>query len=468
LGNRLASGVLGLLLASSSAVAQRTGSEFRINTFTTQEQDAPRVAFDSAGRFVVVWQSDTEDGGGYGVYAQRYDASGAPVGPEFRVNTYTSSSQSNASVAVNRATGDFVVVWSGQGQANGLSGVGIFAQRYAAAGPRLGDEFRVNTYTTGGQDRPNVVNGSDGGFLVVWAQNPQSIPDRGIFGQRYDAAGAPAGGEFRLNGYTSHVLDSPIAVVDGNGNVVVVWEDGTNARSYGRRFDASGQPLGPAFLVNLSTDIFEQLPSVAPGASGGFIVVWATNISDTFDPNGGIFGQRFDANEVPLGPVFHVNSFTTNIQSTARVASDSAGNFVVCWTGTDIAGSSSVNVQGQLFRSTGEPIGSEFRANTTTMFAQEVGSVAVTAAGDFVVTWGGDAPGGFDVFGQRYAPIAPHGDADGNGVLDVSDVFYLINALFAGGPPPVGTADANGDGLVDVNDIFYLINYLFAGGPKPK
>jgi hypothetical protein len=28
--------------------------------------------------------------------------------------------------------------------------------------------------------------------------------------------------------------------------------------------------------------------------------------------------------------------------------------------------------------------------------------------------------------------------------------------------------DVNGDGVVDVSDVFYLINYLFAGGPAPK
>ena len=29
------------------------------------------------------------------------------------------------------------------------------------------------------------------------------------------------------------------------------------------------------------------------------------------------------------------------------------------------------------------------------------------------------------------------------------------------------SGDANGDGVVDPADIFYLINYLFLGGPKP-
>jgi len=59
------------------------------------------------------------------------------------------------------------------------------------------------------------------------------------------------------------------------------------------------------------------------------------------------------------------------------------------------------------------------------------------------------------------------GDGNGDGVLDVSDVFYLINFLLAGGPPPAGDSDANGDGSVTVTDLFFLINYLFGGGPAP-
>ncbi len=61
----------------------------------------------------------------------------------------------------------------------------------------------------------------------------------------------------------------------------------------------------------------------------------------------------------------------------------------------------------------------------------------------------------------------PGGDADGNGVVNVADVFYLINFLFAGGPVPIGESDADADAAVSVTDVFYLINHLFAGGPAP-
>lgn len=61
----------------------------------------------------------------------------------------------------------------------------------------------------------------------------------------------------------------------------------------------------------------------------------------------------------------------------------------------------------------------------------------------------------------------PKGDANGDGAVGVTDVFYLINNLFSSGPPPVGSGDANGNGSVGVTDVFYMINFLFSGGPPP-
>jgi hypothetical protein len=62
------------------------------------------------------------------------------------------------------------------------------------------------------------------------------------------------------------------------------------------------------------------------------------------------------------------------------------------------------------------------------------------------------------------------GDADSNGAINVSDVIYLINYLFSGGPEPEPwiAGDSNNDGKVSVADVVYLINYLFAGGPPPN
>ncbi len=61
------------------------------------------------------------------------------------------------------------------------------------------------------------------------------------------------------------------------------------------------------------------------------------------------------------------------------------------------------------------------------------------------------------------------GDADDDSAVTVSDVVYLINYLFKGGPPPspLEKADTNCDTQIGVADVVYLINYLFRGGPPP-
>jgi len=72
-----------------------------------------------------------------------------------------------------------------------------------------------------------------------------------------------------------------------------------------------------------------------------------------------------------------------------------------------------------------------------------------------------------------YTYQAQQFDPNGDGTVDSSDIFFLVNYLFLGGPAPHGPAgllsgDANGDGHVDASDIFYLVNYLFLNGPRPN
>src|SRR5205823_6260553 len=89
------------------------------------------------------------------------------------------------------AAGDFVVVWQSVGQ-TGSSTVGIFAQRYSAAGAPLGGELPVNTvsYST----RPVVAMDSVGDFVVVWENTNDNI-----FARRYNALGIPLGAAFQVN-----------------------------------------------------------------------------------------------------------------------------------------------------------------------------------------------------------------------------------------------------------------------------
>jgi hypothetical protein len=174
--------VVAFIPRAAAAQGDPLGPEFRVNTFTTNHQRLPSIAFDSSGNFVVVWTSSAQDGSVGGVFGQRYASSGAPLGPEFRVNTYTTSYQGFPSVASD-SSGNFVVAWTSLAQDG--SSYGIFGQRYASSGAPLGPEFGVNTYTTDVQSRASVASDSSGNFVVVWESSNQDDSNWGVFGQRY-------------------------------------------------------------------------------------------------------------------------------------------------------------------------------------------------------------------------------------------------------------------------------------------
>jgi len=285
---------------------------------------------DAAGNFVVAWQSQDQDGSGWGVYAQRYNTAGVAQGVEFQVNTETNSDQSCPAVAMD-SDGDFVVAWTSQGQDG--SGPGIYAQRYNAAGAAQGTEFQVNTYTNSAQVYSSVAMDSDGDFVVTWSSYGQA-PDGGygIYAQRYSAAGVAQGGEFHVNTFTgSHQFASSVAM-DADGDFVVAWhsygQDGGQNGIYAQRYNAAGVAQGGEFRVNSATAYNQRSPSVAMDA-GGFVVTWESNLQD--GGGWGIYAQRYGAAGVAQGGEFLVNSATASDQSNPAVAMDAEGDFVVAW-----------------------------------------------------------------------------------------------------------------------------------------
>ena len=70
-------------------------------------------------------------------------------------------------------------------------------------------------------------------------------------------------------------------------------------------------------------------------------------------------------------------------------------------------------------------------------------------------------------------------DMDGGDVIDISDLVFLVDYMFTGGPPPTCAEEANIDGSccasgsseslsdIDISDLVYLVDYMFNGGPAP-
>ncbi|MFO1430152.1 MAG: hypothetical protein U1F76_08440 [Candidatus Competibacteraceae bacterium] len=118
----------GIYAQRYSAAAVSQGTEFKVNTTISSDQINPAMAIDTDGDFIVTWTSNGQDGSGEGIYAQRYTPVGTAKGTEFRVNTYALGDQGYPAMAMDSA-GDFVVTWESNGQDD--SGYGIYAQRYA-------------------------------------------------------------------------------------------------------------------------------------------------------------------------------------------------------------------------------------------------------------------------------------------------------------------------------------------------
>jgi hypothetical protein len=274
-----------------SAAGFPIGGEFQVNTYTRVPQQYPSVASAPDGRFVVTWY------GGPDVYAQRFDASGAPQGPELRVNSPPMVWPGPPTVAMDR-NGNFVVAWVGPSRSQGDD---IFVRRFNASGAPQGPEFLVNSYTTGLQNHPAVAADADGNFVVVWTDHNEYEDGYGlradIFARRYDAAGFPLAGQFQVNGHTPYRQGHPEVAAAADGRFSVAWrsrQDGHRYGIVGQLYDAAGVAQGGEFQANTYTFGDQEVPALASNPDGDLVVVWQSQYQDGYGGGPwGIYAQRF-------------------------------------------------------------------------------------------------------------------------------------------------------------------------------
>jgi hypothetical protein len=380
-----------------------TASEFRVNNYTTNDQVYPSITALADGSFVVSWSSISQDGSSYGIYAQRYNAAGQTVGSEFRVNTFTTDSQNNSKITA-LADGGFVVSWTSNGQ-DGSSN-GIYAQRYDMNSQTAGSEFRVNAYTTSAQYSPSIMALADGGFVVSWSSNGQDGSSGGIYAQGYDAVGQASWSEFRINTYTTSDQFAPSITALADGGFVVSWssngQDGSSGGIYAQRYDMNGQTMGSAeFQVNTYTTNIQGSPTITALAAGGFVVSWESYGQD--GSGYGIYAQRYDAAGVTAGSEFRVNTYTTGAQSTPTITALVDGGFVVSWESYGQDGSG-YGIYAQRYDAAGVTAGSEFRVNSCMTNDQQYSVITALVDGGFVVSWTSyiQDGNGYGIYAQRY------------------------------------------------------------------
>ncbi len=230
-----------------------------INSFYISRSDSleidPEVAF-GGGNHMVVW-SDRRAGYNY-IYAARVtpsgtllDPGGIQIGPASRIDQYCP----NIIFTGSR----FIVVW----RYSDLPSTFALTGRFVETNGQPADTFRICTLAIDAMFNNTVYDGTN--FIVTWLET--SSPLR-IKGQLVSGNGVPIGSPFTVastamgKGSFGHCFDGT--------NYFITWPD-TQVR--GRKYNRSGQPLGPSFKVSNSAN-FQNSPYVIPGAGGRYLNVW--------------------------------------------------------------------------------------------------------------------------------------------------------------------------------------------------
>ena len=243
-GGRVGDGPIGIGGRIISATGEAASPEFAVSSAELGGQELPSIAALSDGGFFVAWQTcagaiyDTmvgPDGDGCAIVAQRFDGELDPVGGESVVNTYAEGDQVRPSVISLEGCGA-LVTWASWGQDG--DGWGIFGQRFDANGMLDGGEFQVNTYFPGDQEVPTTLGLPTGSSVVFW-EGLFVDSNNSFTAQLYSAQGVPQGTNFALgNDVGISQRDGAFAAFPNGDVLIAFWSgasDGDGAGVFVRR-----------------------------------------------------------------------------------------------------------------------------------------------------------------------------------------------------------------------------------------
>ena len=166
----------------ATAIAAPLTGNVAVNQNTLERQEAPRVALQPGGGFLVTWEE--RDLGNGVVFARRFGADGArsaAAGP-----VVASASPRQEAPDIDTAPdGSAVVTWT----EGGTGDRDVWAQRLTAAGSPTGPAIAVID-GSGTQEFSRVAVSPDGTFTIVWADPAAaSGGEEDIYMSRYEADG---------------------------------------------------------------------------------------------------------------------------------------------------------------------------------------------------------------------------------------------------------------------------------------
>jgi Ca2+-binding RTX toxin-like protein len=321
-----------------NAAGQPVGGNVQLNTATTYTYYNPRVEVLNDGSWVVAWGVYNSAAGVIELYGRKIGADGVPAGAEFQINTLAAGEQYEVEMTA-LDDGGFLAVW--YSESSDGDGYGIRAQRFDGNGQLVGAEYTVNTVTGGDQLFPKATTLDNGNVLISWQSYVYDTMGARIgsqsFGQIIQPDGTKSGAQFEL--LTTEVYNGAwsIDALNDGGFVVTGWSQVNGEKKVVVQVhDATGQAVTSPDYIELSgTPIYE--PSVTAASDGGFIVSYTVDVAGTGTTWGHeyTFIQRYDADGLKVGSPVQVNTHVGSrvYQDDADLITLEDGRIVVTWEG---------------------------------------------------------------------------------------------------------------------------------------
>jgi hypothetical protein len=419
---------------------------------STADQRYPAVAWDGKN-YLVIWNGILDSAGeNYNIQGLRVSSQGEPV--DFQPFA-VSHSNKDSRPAVAFGGGRYLAVWLYE---NSYDIFGDLIDTNGTVGEAIG------IAVAGGiQTNPQVA--SDGtNFLVVWEDYGTHWPNIDIAGARVSSEGTlldPLGLSIAA---TEDPEELPSVSFDGT-NYVVVWKKSKSESGelHLSRVTPDGEVLDPdgIFIADIAP---YSSTSISFGPTGQSLMLYSKYQSHPYN-SPRIFGAFFWGEPEPNQPP---NPFSLLFPEDKDT--------VIRAVSLDWEDASDPNLSDQVTYTLYVSSSNQFIPESTLVIDNLTLSQShVSLQKDSMVYWwkvrAQDRWGKTRWSNEIWSfDLENYGDVSGDGQINVSDVVFLINYLFIGGPAPqpLSAGDVNGDCVVNTTDVVYLINYLFIGGPAPK
>ncbi len=340
---------------------------------------------DGQGGQILAW-IDSREAASKTIYAQRILADGSlKFSSEVIVSNAagaTSSSKANLAIIADSAGGAICVWQDSRNTTATLNSTDLYGQRIDGNGNVLwakdGVRLTLTDNTVSNKINALPVMATKNDLFFIFGDNKAGSSD--LYAQKIDlSTGATLWAtEPSLHGAQPNVQSVPLALADGVGGVVVIWQDPrkntADADIYAQRIDNTGKILWDANGLPICTEANQQLtPQIVSDGSGGYVITWSDQRAAV--ANGNIYAQRINQNGIASWAVNGVLicDFTGN-QSNPYIVKSGNG-FIIAWS-DQRNGTSDRNIYAQRIDTNGNPLWT-----------------SVTGGGNAIVTATGNQPG---------------------------------------------------------------------------